>query len=636
MKYIVLLMLLAPCLAFGQRDKDVLREIAQDKSVFIPKSAEWYNSRQSFNTLDVKKKMLIIHFWDPSSLQGDLALEEVKTMAKERRQLFVVSVLRGDLPNAHNEEWVSRLIEINDIHHPVAVLDDLSSLKPYVLDEYGSYICLSQNGQFFRAQSIFDENRFLPALMDSITANDRNPALSTVPNVNELFNETPRIDGLFDLPVSICADNRRGRLFIADARKQQIIVVSDDGRVIETVGQGAKGNVDGRFAVARFNRPAGMAFDEENNVLYVADMLNHQIKAVDFKTGEVKSILGSGSKSLIPQKQIDGTTLAIDQPCDVILKGNELYIAMMGDRQIWKMDLLTKRAVPLAGNGDYKTQDGTGGEASFASINSMYLDADGNVVVLNTDKGLQRIINPKTGEVRTDSLGAELHALDVHIDQVLRYANATFYLDADKNCILRENVGQKPSVYVGSSTGESGTADGKKNKSRFWNPVDMCMLGNELIVLDQFNGLLRRVNTKKPKTSTIKLSDYKFIFMGADGYSLKHFEYLEELSIEYNERNEIAIDIQLPPGYKWDREGRNEIAIVEEREHRLLNTDPTSGYAVLDVQADAFFPNVTIQLFMTVRDENDQIRFKCVVLTIPFLFHENGETDFKVPYRPFG
>lgn len=610
--------------------------IGEEKNVFIPKSAEWYNSRQNFNTLDIRKKLVIIHFWDPSTLQGDIALEEVKTMAEERRQVFVVSVLRGDLPNAHNAEWVSRLIEIHDIHHPVAVLDDLASLKPYVLDEYGSYVCITENGQIFKAQSIFDEERTLPTLIDSITQMDRNPGLSTVPNVNELYKETPRIDGLFDLPVSICADNKTGRLFIADARKQQIIVVSDDGRVIETVGQGAKGNVDGRFALARFNRPAGMAFDEEKNVLYVADMLNHQIKAVDFKTGEVKSILGSGSKSLIPQKQIDGTTLAIDQPCDVLLNGNELYIAMMGDRQVWKMDLLTKRAVPIAGNGDYKNKDGIGDDASFSSMNSMYLDANGNIVIQNADQQRNRIINPKTAEVSTDSLAKDLSSLVFQVDQTLLRNGSAFYLDAAKNCLVRKDEGQDPYIYVGSTEGEHGTKDGKKNKSRFWNPVDMCMLGNDLIVLDQFNGLLRRVNTKKPKTSSINLSDYKFIFMGADGFSLKHFEYLEELSIEYNERNEIAIDIQLPEGYRWDREGRNEIAIVEERENRLLNTDPTSGYAVLDVQADAFFPNVTIQLFMTVRDENDQIRFKCVVLTVPFLFHENGETDFKVPYRPFG
>jgi hypothetical protein len=610
--------------------------IAEGKNVFIPKSAEWYNSRQNFNTLDVKKKLIIIHFWDPSSLQGDIALEEVKTMAKERRQLFVVSVLRGDLPNAHNEEWVSRLLEIHDVHHPVAVMNDLESLKPYSLDEYGSYVCLTENGQIFKKQSIFDEERTLPAMMDSITQMDRNIGLTTVPNVNELYRDTPRIDGLFDLPVSLCADNKTGRLFIADARKQQIIVVADDGRVIETVGQGAKGNVDGRFALARFNRPAGMAFDEEKNVLYVADMLNHQIKAVDFKTGEVKSILGSGSKSLIPRKQIDGTTLAIDQPCDVLLNGNELYIAMMGDRQVWKMDLLTKRAVPIAGNGDYKSKDGVADDASFSSMNSFSMDKDGNIVVLNADQQCRRIINPKTGAVRTDSLGNDLASRGLRVDQILLGSNSTYYLDAAKNCIIRKNKGENPYIYAGSTTGESGTADGKKNKSRFWNPVDMCMLGNELIVLDQFNGLLRRVNTKKSKTSSINLSDYKFIFMGADGYSLKHFEYLEELSIEYNERNEIAIDIQLPEGYKWDREGRNEIAIVEGRENRLLNTDPTTGYAVLDVQADAFFPNVTLQLFMTVRDENNQIRFKCVVLTVPFLFHENGDTDFEVPYRPFG
>lgn len=475
----------------------------------------------------------------------------------------------------------------------------------------------------------------MPEYLVNITMNDMNPALSNIPNSNELLNETPRVDALFDLPVSICADNKRGRIFVADARKQQIIVISDDGRVIETVGQGAKGNVEGRFALARFNRPAGMAFDEEKNLLYVADMLNHQVKVVDFNQGEVRNLLGSGSKSLIPPVQVDGTSAAIDQPSDLLLVGDELYISMMGDKQLWKMDLLTKRALPIAGKGGYNHQDGIGRDASFETMWSLALDEKGNIMVMNPNKMHYRLVNPQTGEVSTVEYEEGLKQNGKAFSQVLIKDDVRFYLDASANRLVKLADGGEPNIFAGSSEGEGAYLDGKKTKARFWNPIDMCFLGKDILVLDQFNRLIRKVNTKKAKTSTLQLSDYKFIFMSADAYTLKHFEYLDELSIRYNERNEVVLDIQLPPGYKWDKQGRNEIMIIEERENRLLNTDPTSGFVVLDVMADSFFPNVSVQLFMTVKDENDRIQFKCVVVTIPFLFHEGGENEFQIPYRPF-
>ncbi|MDP4587351.1 MAG: hypothetical protein NWS86_04160, partial [Flavobacteriales bacterium] len=148
----------------------------------------------------------------------------VKNMADTRRQTLVISLLRSDLPNAKNKAWVEGLLEMYDVNHPVAVLDDLSPLLPYELDEYGSFICVMENGHLFKSLSIFDEDRSLPAYLDSLTLNDNNPSLSKIPNANELLNETPRVDALFDLPVSICADNRLGRIFVADARKQQVVV----------------------------------------------------------------------------------------------------------------------------------------------------------------------------------------------------------------------------------------------------------------------------------------------------------------------------------------------------------------------------------------------------------------------------
>ena len=53
---------------------------------------------------------------------------------------------------------------------------------------------------------------------------------------------------------------------------------------------------DGPFALARFNKPMGLAFDEAGNKLYVADSGNQRIRLIDFAhNNEVKTLAGTGT-----------------------------------------------------------------------------------------------------------------------------------------------------------------------------------------------------------------------------------------------------------------------------------------------------------------------------------------------------
>ena len=59
--------------------------------------------------------------------------------------------------------------------------------------------------------------------------------------------------------------------------------------MIETVGSGLQGDGDGIFSQARFYRPQGLALDDDD-LLYVADTENHQIRVIDFQARAVHTI----------------------------------------------------------------------------------------------------------------------------------------------------------------------------------------------------------------------------------------------------------------------------------------------------------------------------------------------------------
>src|SRR6185369_9384221 len=124
------------------------------------------------------------------------------------------------------------------------------------------------------------------------------------------------------------ADGQANRLFIADSSHNRIVVTSLDGTLIEAIGTGQAGAVDGPASAASFYRPQGMALD--GDFLYVADTENHLIRRVDLKSHSVETIAGTGRRAREPSKKGPARDLDLNSPWDLQLVGRSLYIAMAG------------------------------------------------------------------------------------------------------------------------------------------------------------------------------------------------------------------------------------------------------------------------------------------------------------------
>ncbi len=100
------------------------------------------------------------------------------------------------------------------------------------------------------------------------------------------------------------------------------------------------------------------------NVLYVADTENHLLRKVDLTSRRVTTIAGTGEKgSAWPEFRAVGEkptqdgavgrealkTTALASPWALWQHGNDLYIAMAGMHQIWKMPLDESTIGPYAG-----------------------------------------------------------------------------------------------------------------------------------------------------------------------------------------------------------------------------------------------------------------------------------------------
>lgn len=183
----------------------------------------------------------------------------------------------------------------------------------------------------------------------------------------------------------MCEFDRAGNLYIAEATNHCIRRLDAESGVITTVaGSGALGySGDGGPATdATMNQPYALQVDG-NGDLFIVDRLNAAIRKVDAASGTISTLAGGpGSDDFV-------------EPNDCFLDGQGgLLVADVQSQLITRVDLATGAVTPIAGDGR-KERRGDGGPALDASIlgaRAVCLDGAGNLYICEREgNGVRRV-----------------------------------------------------------------------------------------------------------------------------------------------------------------------------------------------------------------------------------------------------
>ena len=171
--------------------------------------------------------------------------------------------------------------------------------------------------------------------------------------------EKAKLDRPFDV-----AFDKAGNLYFSDTFNHRIRRVDAKSGVISTVaGNGKKGFAgDGAKATdAMLNEPYGVCFDHNDN-LYIVDRLNYCIRAVSAKTGEIRTIAGTGGKAGYGGDNGPATNALLREPNGICFDGDTtLYIADVADqRASAPVDVFRQTIWTVAGNGEKKSAGDSG------------------------------------------------------------------------------------------------------------------------------------------------------------------------------------------------------------------------------------------------------------------------------------
>ncbi|WAS92160.1 hypothetical protein [Nannocystis punicea] len=97
-------------------------------------------------------------------------------------------------------------------------------------------------------------------------------------------------------PAGTLARDAEGRLYIADTLNHAIRRIDFAADTIETVagtGEAGYGGDDGPGPAAKLNNPRDIEFGPDGR-LYIADELNHRVRALDVESGVITTVAGNG------------------------------------------------------------------------------------------------------------------------------------------------------------------------------------------------------------------------------------------------------------------------------------------------------------------------------------------------------
>jgi sugar lactone lactonase YvrE len=197
-----------------------------------------------------------------------------------------------------------------------------------------------------------------------------------------------------------------GNLYFSDTFNHRIRRVDAGTGIITTVvgsGEADYRGDGGPATQAAFNEPYGIAVDRAGNI-YVADRHNHCVRRIDGASGIVTTFAGNGSAGFAGDSgaapragMVEPNGLAFDPP------QQRLFIADVADNRVRAVDLARGTIATFAGTGE-AAHTGDGGPAHAAGVfgaRAVKIAADGTVFILERQGSSLRAVDPRTGIITT-------------------------------------------------------------------------------------------------------------------------------------------------------------------------------------------------------------------------------------------
>lgn len=281
------------------------------------------------------------------------------------------------------------------------------------------------------------------------------------------------------------APYKNNSVIFADINNHAVRICTFDGSVTTIAGgPDKKGHQDGPASQAKFNSPHGVAYDDLNDVIYVAEAGSNLIRTItksDDGDFLVNTLAGISEQKGFKDGKIDSALF--NSPHAVILaKGGGVYVVDIGNARVRLIK--DGNVTTIAGSGKSGNTDGKPEEAAF--IYAIDIASDGkNIFVADAGSNLIRKIVPN------------LFVTTVHLKDTLNTPHG-IALDDDNNIYIADmgshrvlKINSEGEVVSLAGTGTKGSEINELNK-----PAAVLVHNNYLWIADLDNHQIKAIKIK--------------------------------------------------------------------------------------------------------------------------------------------
>ena len=529
----------------------------------FPSGMDWLNTDRPLTLEELKGKVVILDFWTYGCINCIHIIPDLKRLEKEYPdELVVIGVHSAKFTNEGNTDNIRQIILRYNREHPVVNDHEFTVWRMWGVRAWPTLVIIDPAGNVVGGHSGEGVYPLFKPIIESLVHEfDEKGIIDPTPVEFRLEKEgLPQT--VLSFPGKVLADEKGGRVFIADTNHNRIVIANiESGQVLNVIGNGKYDYINGDFRNTAFAAPQGMALSEDGMTLYIADTENHALRQVDLRAEEVTTIAGTGVQSpFYPPRAGAGITVALNSPWDLELDSDKLYIAMAGSHQVWVMDLSTGRVEPFAGSGREGTRDGLRAVAELAQPSGLALDGMGRLYFADSEGSSIRWAETGEGGV-TDTLagngkdnlfdfgdmdGFGRKALLQHALGVVYHDGEVFIADTYNSKIKRiDPQTMEVKTFLGSGHGWRDGSD-----PLFYEPGGIDVGGNKLYVADTNNHSIRIIDLESGDTNTLVLKGINHFMAAPDDEDFAGIVVtLDPMTVGAGS-GKVLLDVEIPKGYK--------------------------------------------------------------------------------------